>query len=246
MNTPSVDRVARSPYWITDAAARRPASTSWPRYTHATLQDEADRWVEKLRAKGFRFPDAPIMVFTNGRQHDTAAGLPRGRSTGSPSYLFWARPDEYDNEFERGLAFGMASRSKHGDRPLIYIRLQLPRWGLWWSRKRAQHDVLNTLIHELLHHTRPRLPHWKVYALAEELSVDRDGVWTAERIIRRARSRADLARLRAELWTLDNGWPAPTLRPTKRPTATTPPPARSALGRFMFKQSDADADGTPE
>jgi len=215
------------------------------RYTRETLQAEADRWVEVLTAKGFTFPDAPIIVYTNGRQHDTAAGLPRGFTTRAESYLLRHQPDEYFDEIKRWQRLGVPSHTKSTGLPVVYIRLQFPR--AYFGGRRGKRNPLFELLHELMHLVIPHLPNWKAHELTTEIYLNPARPSMTERLIRKARSRAHLAWLKADAWDLDGGWPAPTLCPTMRPTATTaPPPARSALGRFMFKQSDADADGAPQ
>jgi hypothetical protein len=81
--------------------------------------------------------------------------------------------------WRRGYAashLGVAGRTSPDDLAMVYVKPRGPH-------------VMNTLIHEVLHHVTPHLPHWKVRALAAELIEGRTG----ERI-RAARTKTDLLR----------------------------------------------------
>jgi hypothetical protein len=117
------------------------------RHTRQTLQAEADRWVEILKAKGFKLPRSPITVYTSGIQFEAVLeGPPHAGGL-------------LDGPFS-----GYAARSKDG-LPIVLVRL--PR-----SHRRSNDDPLVTLIHELLHHVSPELDHEDVYALSKEFRAD--------------------------------------------------------------------------
>lgn len=210
-------------------------------YTRQTLQAEADLWVERLTARGYKFPDAPVTIYTNGRQHDAAVGMPRGFSTREPSYVLRTRPDEYWDEVKRWQRTSIPARTKKGALPVVYIRLHFHR-GPFGDR--LETELPWTLIHQLLHLVTPRLPNWKAHLLADELGSNRG--WTSsptgtERMISKALSRAHFAWLQADSWKTDDGWPEqPYVRPS-RPADAKGPARRTAPSRALGVRVDTQA-----
>jgi hypothetical protein len=172
------------------------------RYTRHTLQADADRWVEKLNAKGYRFRGTPITVYTNGRQFEAAVGLPRGFTTEvrfaplrRPADGF--DPDEeavndwlYNSEF---VVLGWPSHEKRSGLPAVYVRR---RFGEEYA---APMSPTYTVLHQLLHLVTPHLPDWKAHLLTDEIYTNPEQLSATERegIIRGAPSRDHLYRLDA-------------------------------------------------
>ena len=146
----------------------RAASKPW--YTQL-LQAEANRWLRTLRAEGFAVP-ARVVVYTNLRQFDRAAGFKR-----------WERM--MMNDENQGLCRGESYLSTRGA-PIAYVRMR-------FYRHEGRGNPHRTLIHELLHFAMPDLPHWKVRALATHFYERRN-----VELIHGARSRAEYMRNRAK------------------------------------------------
>jgi len=107
-------------------------------YTREILQGEADRWSAILRTYDYEMPAERIILYTSGRQFESAIGEPPARRVSS--------------------VWGMAAWSKEGT-PIVYVKLGLAPLTIGY-------DPLTILIHELLHHVTPALDHDWVYELA--------------------------------------------------------------------------------
>jgi len=124
------------------------------------LQRQANEWLRRFRTQGLEVPSR-VRVYTNQREFDRAIGMRR-----------WERLQLLDEA--RGRFNGEAHTSEHCTKnPAIWVNTNFQE-----TRKHPHRIV----IHEMLHHISPPLPHWKVYALERELTAGRIGrrVWRAK------------------------------------------------------------------
>jgi hypothetical protein len=137
------------------------------RVTQQQVQRAANSWVKRLRARGLDVPTR-ITAYTDLRRFDRASGIKT-----------WERWQIMD-ELQRGGLNGEANATRSDRRPAIYINT---------NERQTRTDPRRIVIHEVLHHVRPWLPHWKVRALERELLNGRSG-----RLIWKAKTRAEYDR----------------------------------------------------
>lgn len=141
------------------------------RVTQHELQREANSWVGRFKARGLDVPRR-VTVYTDLQEFDRGCGIKR-----------WERGrimDEIGRLFLNGDA--NVTRFDRPRGPAIYVNT---------NQRQTGKDPRQIVIHEVLHHARPWLPHWKIRALERELFRGGSG-----RLIWAARTRTEYRRRR--------------------------------------------------